>query len=116
MLVVSTSLRRTLQKIPCKMFVFFFCTIIIVIIIIIIKLLFIVSPVNLLPKPVICVCRPDLKLILMSATLNSEMFSAYFGKMILINDSLSLRSEVGWGSRGSKGRGGRHLSGNVPPT
>ena len=26
--------------------------------------------------------RPDLKLILMSATLNSEMFSAYFGEKL----------------------------------
>ena len=26
------------------------------------------------------ICRPDLKLILMSATINAEMFSAYFGK------------------------------------
>ena len=27
--------------------------------------------------------RPDLKVILMSATLNSEMFSAYFGRKIM---------------------------------
>ena len=28
----------------------------------------------------LCICRPDLKLILMSATLNAELFSSYFSK------------------------------------
>ena len=32
------------------------------------------------PHPSITPCRPDVKVILMSATLNAEMFSSYFGE------------------------------------
>lgn len=37
--------------------------------------------------------RPDLRLILMSATLNAELFSSYFSDAPIINIPVSLRCE-----------------------